>query len=71
MVASPMSSAAAGYEELVAFPVVVEAVVVEPLRRGPRETTLVRSTGAGEEGPGEDVTHGAPSIPRTERSTAR
>lgn len=51
--------ASGGYEALVSLPVVVEAIVLEPLRRGERETTLVRARGAGCEGLGEDVTHDA------------
>jgi hypothetical protein len=49
--------ASGGYEELLSLPVVVEAIALEPLRRGERETTLVRAQGTGQEGLGEDVTH--------------
>lgn len=53
------TGAKGGYEELVSLPVVVEAIALEPLRRGERETTLVRAQGAGHEGLGEDVTRNA------------
>ena len=47
----------AGYEQLVSLPLSVDAFLLERLRRGERETTLVRAVGAGSEGFGEDVTH--------------
>ena len=46
-----------GYEALLSVRVVIEGVALEPLRRGERETTLVRTWGVGHVGLGEDVTH--------------
>src|SRR5262245_64740563 len=48
---------AAGLRRLLSLPVSVDAVSCEPLRRGDRETTVVRAAGEGIDGLGEDVTH--------------
>src|SRR5262249_61330452 len=53
-------SFAAGLEALLSLPVQVGALVLEPLRRGERETTVVRVEGDGVDGFGEDVSHDRP-----------
>ena len=51
--------AAAGYKRLLSLPLTIETVALKPVRNGRRETTVVEVVGAGEQGFGEDVTHGA------------
>src|SRR5262249_54090713 len=50
----------AGLERLLSLPVSVDAVVFEPRSRGGREATVVRVSGDGVDGLGEDVTHDRP-----------
>jgi L-alanine-DL-glutamate epimerase-like enolase superfamily enzyme len=56
----------AGLEALLSLRLQVGAFVLEPLRRGERETTVVRVEGDGVDGFGEDVSHDLP-----DRSTFR